>query len=166
MATEHQMTCGDAARLMVRRADGDALDERTSAALEAHLAICASCQAELDSQRNVVAILRSRPVDSLSLQFASQLAQRLDDVSGWFGIADWRAWTFRLSPLAAALALVAFLSSSQTTSTANVDLDKWMRAGASGSAISLIEPDVTTDTLLETMLSGESAPKEEGANVR
>ena len=51
---------------------------------------CASCRAALDTQRAVAAWLRTRPADRLSPQFAARLAARLDDASGWFGIADWR----------------------------------------------------------------------------
>ncbi len=54
-------------------------------------------------------MLRMRPANDVSLRFGAQLSARLDDASGWFGIADWRRWTLRLTPVAAALALATYL---------------------------------------------------------
>jgi hypothetical protein len=160
MGTERtDMGCREAERLIARQAD-EKLDSAAAAILDDHLRRCASCRAALEDQRVVAGLLRSRPVDRLSPAFDARLAARLDDASGWFGLADWRAWTFRLAPLAAVLAVAAFLTSAQTSSApaATVSIEEWTMsaAGSSSTASMLWDSEVTVDTLLESMLSGNA----------
>jgi anti-sigma factor RsiW len=150
------MNCREVATFLARRADADdSLDPASSAEIDRHLATCAACAAELDTQRIVASLLRARPVDRLSPQFAAQLAARLDQATGWLGIADWRAWTLRLAPVAAALALATYLglgASSQSTIT----LDDWTSPTTEVSDASvLLESDISPDSVVETMLTGE-----------
>jgi anti-sigma factor RsiW len=157
---ETPMLCHDVRPFIARRADDpasllDLVDARTIAAVDAHLESCASCREALDTQRNVSAWLRTRPADRLSPHFASQLAARLDEASGWFGIADWRAWTLRLAPVAAALALATYLGLGASTQSP-ATIDEWTLATTDSSAESILwESDMSADSLMETMLTGE-----------
>ena len=149
------MPCTDVAKHIARLADDpDALDAQTRATVEGHLDDCASCRAALDTQRAVSAFLKMRPADSLSPQFASRLAARLDDASGWFGIADWQAWTLRLAPVAAALALATYLGLGATQTPATIE--EWTLEATESSAESLLwDSGISAESVMETMLTGE-----------
>jgi len=157
------LSCTDATRLIARRADGDALDVSAAAMLDEHLATCTSCRDALSAQRAVADLLRARPAERVSPPFRALLAQRLDAEAGWFGIADWRTWTFRLAPAAIALMLVAFLTSAQTAS-APISLEEWAvsNAGSSSQATLLWDESVTSDSVLQEMLAVD-APAAGGA---
>jgi anti-sigma factor RsiW len=154
--------------MLVRTADGESDAVGEQSALHEHLERCASCRAALAEQRAVAAVLRSRPHNEVSPDFAHRLSRRLDDASGWFGIADWRVWTCRLAPVAAGLALVALVTPGQTATEASVTLDEWARATAdSTSAASLLwQRDVTPESLLETIVTGRPPATGNSANVR
>jgi anti-sigma factor RsiW len=100
------LTCDDAAPLIAREAD-HALDERDRLALHAHLSECADCRSEVEAQREVAALLRTRPVLEASPRFAAAVAARLDAEVDWFAMPEWRTWTWRLLPVAASLFVVA-----------------------------------------------------------
>jgi anti-sigma factor RsiW len=151
------MTCHETTGSIARFADADeTLDAATRSAIESHLEACATCRAALETQRTVAAVLRTRPSDFVSPEFTTRLAERLDAVSGWFGIADWRAWTLRLAPLAAVLALALFLGSESSTQ-ATVTLEEWTVGGNdAASSVSLLwRSDVNSEALMETMLTGD-----------
>jgi hypothetical protein len=95
----------------------------------------------------------------VSHRFNTTLAARLDDASGWFGIADWRVWTFRLAPVAGALGLAAFLTAGASAGTSSPTVEEWAfrTPDTSSSASALWQDDVTTDSLLETILGGAGA---------
>jgi hypothetical protein len=151
------LSCSDAAPLIARHADGSALDDIAGAALEKHLGSCAACRALVADQRLAVDVLRSRPVEHVSRAFASRLAGRLDDESGFLGIADWRTWTLRLAPVAAAAVFAAALFSG-AESAAPVNLEEWAVANAdtTSRATLLWNTEITADSVLETMLVGEN----------
>jgi hypothetical protein len=157
MKEPRMLSCSDAAPLIARLADGASLEQESAHALDGHLSACAACRALLDEQRLVLSVLRSRPAENVSPAFASRLAARLDDEIGFFGIADWRAWTFRLAPAAAAAALVAVLLSSQGTA-APISLEEWAvsNADTTSRATLLWDSDTTADAVLETMLMGDT----------
>lgn len=153
------LSCADANRLIVRRADGDALEAPAAAALDAHLAGCAACRDALASQRAVADLLRSRPADRVSPQFHARLSEKLDREAGWFGLADWRAWTFRLAPAAAALALAAFLTA-ERSAAAPLSLEEWAVSNTgSASTVSLLwDSQVSSDVVLQEMLGVDGTP--------
>ncbi len=106
--TDH---CAAFTSLLVRVADGTA-SAQEQARLHAHIATCASCAAALDDQRGVHAWLRSQPVTGASLGFdtrvmASIRAEAEGRARGWLDSLDFRRWTWRLVPVAAALVLAA-----------------------------------------------------------
>jgi hypothetical protein len=153
--------CADRHRLLARRADEagpDAPSAEERAELVAHLAGCLACRSALDEQRLVAAILRSRPALAPSPAFARQLASRLDDASGWLGILDWRVWTFRLAPVAVALALAAFFAGTTAAApdASAATLEAWTRSvGETSSMASAVwQEGTSSDTLVETLLTG------------
>ena len=152
------LSCDEASGAIARRADGAAETAGERARLDAHLLACASCRAALEAQQSVSNLLRSRESETLSPAFASRLAARLDDASGWFGLLDWRVWTFRLAPVAAGLALAAYLTTgSASDSGAAITLNDWAAATTAQSEAALLwQQDVTSDSLLESMLAGGS----------
>jgi hypothetical protein len=156
MSEDDHMLCTDVARYIARLADDpESFDEQTRATVEGHLDDCAPCRAALDTQRTVSAWLRMRPVETLSPQFASRLAARLDDASGWFGIADWQAWTLRLAPVAAALALATYLGLGASTQ-APPTIEEWTLGTTESSTESLLwDSGVSAESVMETMLTGE-----------
>jgi anti-sigma factor RsiW len=162
------MQCHEVASFLARRADdAEALAASVRAEVDQHVAGCAACRAELEAQRAVVVLLRARPADRLSPQFGARLSSRLDDAAGWFGIADWRVWTLRLAPVAAALALATYLGLGVTSQT-SMTLDDWTTPTAETSTESVLwEPDVSADSVVETMLMGElPSTAGESGNVR
>jgi len=164
--------CDDKLRLLVRLADEAAADTLTTgerAGIEAHLAACASCRAALDDQRVVAQILRSRPVLEPSRAFAVRLASRLDEVSGWLGILDWQAWTFRLAPVALALVVAAFFTAtSSTTDGSDATIEAWTRGVAEPASVASVvwQDGTTADVLLETVLTGSAGAERENGIVR
>ena len=163
------MVCDDARALIARRAD-ESSDEGVNAALDAHVASCADCRVILEAQREVVAVLRSRPLAPVSAMFSQRLASRLDEVSGWFGIADWRIWTFRVAPIAAAIALMALLTSgpARTQTSSPITIDEWARSGLDSTSVSsmLWQKEVTPESLLESMVTGRPSASAESSSVR
>ncbi|MET0213086.1 MAG: hypothetical protein ABW292_08790 [Vicinamibacterales bacterium] len=161
------MQCHEVASFLARRADdAEALGASVGAEVDQHVAACAACRAELEAQRAVAVLLRARPADRLSWQFAARLSSRLDDAAGWFGIADWRVWTLRLAPVAAALALATYLGLGGSTQT-SMTLDDWMMPTADAATESVLWEDVSADSVVETMLTGElPSTAGESGNVR
>jgi hypothetical protein len=153
------LSCDEAGRLLAHRADGDRLAQPLEAELDAHLAACASCRDALTAQRVVAASLRARPAERVSPMFARRLGERLDLMDrdeGWLDLADWRAWTVRLAPVAAVLALAAWLTAGQT-GAAPLSLEEWAVSNAESSSVAALlwDSEVTTDTVVEQMLTGE-----------
>lgn len=97
--------------LLMRAAEG-ALPSGDEARLNAHLEGCASCRATLAEQREVRELLRNHPVEGAAWGFETRVmaAIRAEAESGagsWLTNLDFRRWTFRLVPVAAALALAS-----------------------------------------------------------
>lgn len=86
----------------------------------------------------VAAALASMPPSDVPADFVARVNARIDETEGWFGVADFRAWTLRLAPLAAGLGLMAVL---------------WP-AGAAGTT----SPASTTTTTTTTTPSAQFSP--------
>jgi hypothetical protein len=56
------------------------------------------------------------PAPEVRGDFVARVNARIDATAGWFGLADFRTWTLRLAPAAAALALVAVFWSAPASS--------------------------------------------------
>jgi hypothetical protein len=112
-----------------------------------------------DEQDLVARCLRSMPPPDVRGDFVGRVNARIDATAGWFGLADFRAWTLRLVPAAAALALVGVLwpapnarpdssPSNESAASAAVVAQSFSPASSSD-----WQRDVTGDALLEAALA-------------
>ena len=119
-----------------------------------------------DEQDVVAAILRSTPPPDVRSGFVARVNARidLDARAGWLGLADFRLWTLRLAPAAAALVLVAAL----WRAPAEAPVPSVTHAAvpsAATAAVSTFSPassidwqkDVSGDALLEAALTPRGA---------
>ncbi len=103
--------CDDLLPLLLKAADDAALGPADRQRLDAHLAGCAACAEALADQRAMRAALgalREAPVTSVGHLVMAQLRQTqatTPEAPTWFDALDWKRWTWRLVPVAAALAL-------------------------------------------------------------
>ncbi len=113
-----------------------------------------------DDQIQVAALLASTPPPEVSADFVSRVNARIDETAGWFGLADFRVWTLRLAPAAAALALFAILwPGSAARSVAPAPDAATATAGSNAPATSFSpatagdwQRDVSADALLDAAL--------------
>lgn len=105
MTTE---TCREFESLLARAAD-DALDAGDRTALDAHLRACAACRAALADQRAVREALAARPPLRAQPDFAARVTAAIEADRSWLDRLDFRVWTWRLVPVAAALSLVTWM---------------------------------------------------------
>lgn len=104
-----------------------------------------------EDQEAVAAILASRAQPDVPADFVARVNARIDATAGWFGLADFRLWTLRLAPLAAALGLFAVLwPAAATTSTATVPAAT--AVNFSPASATDWQQDVSGDALLEAAL--------------
>jgi hypothetical protein len=99
-------------------------------------------------QELVSEALGSMPPPGVSADFLSRVNARIDaaqGADGWFGLADYRAWTLRLVPAAAVLALVAIFWPATNTTAVTA-------ASFSPSSAGDWQRDVTGNALLEAAL--------------
>jgi len=157
------LTCADAEPLIARLVDGHEAD----AALASHLERCEACRAALADQGEVRARLRGRPPVRVSATFASRLAERIEQhrAQGWLGLANWRAWTVGLAPLAGALVLMAYLGSGSqaaeptatpaSTPASSIAVDGWPSSSTPRTPASmLMQSGSSGEVLLEAVLTG------------
>ena len=115
-----------------------------------------------DEQDVVAAILRSTPPPDVRDGFLARVNARIDaggERAGWLGLADFRLWTLRLAPAAAALLLVAALWSVPSQAAPTIP------AAAAAEPIGSFSPasstdwqkDVSGDALLEAALAPAGA---------
>ena len=157
------MTCPDADALIGRFADDPAaLAPAERQQLELHLASCLSCRLALDDQRHVARVLHARPPVEVPPAFAARLAARLDaEPQGLLALANWRVWTVTLTPLAAALVLVAWLGGDTAQRDASVASDSfrtWTETTVSDDQSAVFLQPTNGDVLLEAVLTGAAAP--------
>jgi anti-sigma factor RsiW len=170
------MTCTDAQPLIARYADDEqALAANARAELEAHFASCAACRTALEEQRDVAGLLRGRLETTPQPGFVARVSARIDGREpgsqgagepGWLGIANWRAWTVGLAPIAAALFVAAYIDIRSTTSNGTVpaaaaSFEEWTTA----SAPAALQSSATGDALIEAVLIG-AVPSSGDAHVR
>ena len=155
------LSCDNAEPLLVRGLDGTGLDAATDAELARHLEGCASCRDALDGQRALASALARRP-DAAPRGLAERIAARLDAESDWVALANWRAWTLRLMPVAAGLLLAAALSIESPAPDDTIDLYEVAETWAIGTDVEVLpttalfwQADVSDDSLLEVMLTAQ-----------
>lgn len=140
--------------LILRSVDGR-LAPDARAALDAHVAACAACRAALADQQAVASLLGELPIDAGPRQFAARVRARVVPRGALVDLVNWRAWTWRLVPVAALLGLLAWLPSSGGSARFDTALDSWA-AGAGQSPASLVISDQTdADELLLVAVEGQ-----------
>ena len=161
------MNCPAAEPLIARYADDpSALGSAERHDLERHIDVCDACRVVLRDQRHVARALCARAPMAVSPGFAARLAARLDaEPTGWLGIANWRAWTVTLTPVALALVVVAWLGGSASTqppapSTSAGQAETFDTLTTSSTAAepaAVFLQSSTGDVLLEAVLTGAPA---------
>ena len=114
--------CAAVEPLLARAAEGT-LSPAEQARVDAHLQSCASCRAALADQRAMRELLQSHPVEGARLGFDTRVmaairAEAEGRSGSWLDNLDFRRWTWRLVPVAMALALASIVVSRTDTTTA------------------------------------------------
>ncbi len=159
------MTCDDVERAVIARA-ARRLDPAGAERLEAHLDACAACREAAGGQDEVAGVLSARPDAPPPLGFATRVMARLDGPATWLDVINWRRWTVRLAPVAAALLVVAAVGLRPAAAVEPIEFSDlvtdWVAVdeAASSPALSLLwQEEVSDDTLLEAVLtSGPDGP--------
>ena len=153
------MRCDDVERAVIARAAGR-LDPAGVERLEAHVDRCPACREAAAAQRDVAAVLSARPDGAPPLAFATRVMAHLDGPPAWLDVIDWRRWTVRLAPVAAALLVVAVVGLGPVEAVEPIEFSDlvtdWVGVddAAGPPAFSLLwQEEVTEDTLLEAVLT-------------
>ncbi len=111
----------------------------------------------MENEQDLVAgILKAMPPPDVRGDFVARVSARIDESSGWFGVADFRLWTLRLAPAVAALALVAVFWDAPATTTTTTDATT-VSATFSPASSTDWQKDVSGDDLLEAALTPAGA---------
>src|SRR5436190_16238043 len=107
-----------------------------------------------EDQALVAAALASMPPPDVPADFLARVNARIDETSGLLGIADFRAWTLRLAPLAAGLALITALwpETAATTTVPETSTTVQASSFSPNSATDWLQ-DVSADALLAAALT-------------
>ena len=153
------MRCDDVERAVIARAAGR-LNPAGVGRLEAHLDGCPACREAVAGQEEVAAVLSARPVAEPPFGFATRVMAHLDGPPTWLDVINWRRWTVRLAPVAAALLVVAGVGLGPTEAVEPIEFSDlvtdWVGAAeaAESPALSLLwQEEVSDDTLLEAVLT-------------
>lgn len=154
-----QPSCEPLIPLILRSADGARLSDSEQAELDAHVTACSECRAALRDQTAVRHLLREVELTPAPRDFASRVRERAAPGTNLIDLFNWRAWTLRLAPLAALLALIAWYptgAASPTTSDTNqtlpAALDEWAGGQAQVAGGLLISASSDRDALLAAAL--------------
>jgi anti-sigma factor RsiW len=150
--TQH---CDDLIPALVRAADG-ALSAHEQAALTAHLATCAACAEALADQqamRQALVTLAEAPQSTyVGTRVMAQLRAQ-QPAATWLDSLDWQRWTWRLVPVAAALAIVVGSVAQTTATDAVVAVDATTGLPASSA---LVTGEVGGTDLLSLLLNASA----------
>lgn len=107
-----------------------------------------------DDQSLVAAVLASRRETSVPDDFGARVNARIDETSGWLGIADFRAWTLGLVPAAAAVALVAIFwpGAATTSSQPTTPVTQGIREDFSPASVADWQQEISADALLDAAM--------------
>ena len=151
------MRCDDVERAVMDREAGR-LDPAGAQRLEAHLDTCPACREAAAGQDGVAAVLSARPDAGPPLGFATRVMAHLDSPPTWLDVINWRRWTVRLAPVAAALLVVAAVGLGPAEAVEPIEFSDlvtdWVEADGTPPEYSLLwRDDVADDTLLEAVLT-------------
>ncbi len=149
------MTCEQFESLLARAADGT-LDAERRKQLDHHLATCTGCRDRLETQTETRAALSERSAAPVPLGFAMRVMASLEPKpatgwADWMDALNWRAWTFRLAPVAGALLVAAALGlgrSDRIEPAGAVDFSELVTAWVASDTDAASEATLDTVTLL------------------
>jgi hypothetical protein len=110
----------------------------------------------------VAAALSSAPPPEVSPSFLARVNARIDErrtITGWLALADFRAWTLRLVPVAGAMAVLAVLwpgtvGDSSVATTSSSTSSSAAPQTFTPSSVNDWQQDVTGNALIEAALTG------------
>lgn len=156
------MQCHEIESLLLKRLEGRLAGDE-AARLERHLDECAACRETLDAQRAVAELLAARPPADVPLGFTTRVMAGLEVEPGWLELMNWRVWTFRLAPVAAALVVVAALGFGPTEAAEPIEFSELVTEWVADEETGTVPPfsvlwqdEVTDETLLEAVLTVSS----------
>ena len=153
--------CPEFVPLLARAADAD-LDPATMARVDSHVASCDACRSALDAQRAIHRLLGDADAWQASAAFESRVAAALASRVPWTEQWDWRRWTWRLVPVAAALVIAAIVGVVQSdrsatttaTSTLPVSAALWTGEVSDTSVLALMLQARPSDPLNQYLNGG------------
>ena len=155
------MNCEEAHAAILRGVESGSTESGSSEVSD-HLSSCADCRAAMEDHRRVMSVLTTRPDAPVPLGFATRVVATLGSDQGWLDALNWRLWTYRLAPVAAALLLVSVLTLAPATSRTPMEfaqlVDEWA-ADDNADAVPMFsvfwQQDMSEDELLETVLTAD-----------
>ncbi len=153
------ITCEDARRLMLRD-DGALSPDGTPTELLLHVRACDRCREELEEQLTVRGLLADLDGEPVPPGFAARVCARVETDASPVESVNWKAWTLRLTPVAAGLLLAGALMAlhaSRTAVSLDVVLDRWTIGDTSSSTATLLLNGAPADRLLQELLVGSSS---------
>jgi len=143
--------------LLARAAEGS-LPPAEQVRLDAHLENCASCRGAFADQRAMRELLQSHPVEGARLGFDTRVmaairAEAEARSGSWLGNLDFRRWTLRLVPVAAALALASFIIAAPASSVVS---QPDTTSGLTGEETTVVTSNSTDDLPVSSALWSES----------
>lgn len=153
--TQH---CDDLIPALVRAADGSLgeLSAQEQAALRAHLATCVACAESLADQQAMRQSLVTLSEVPQSTYVGTRVMAELRaarPAATWLDSLDWQRWTWRLVPVAAALAIVVGSVAQTTATEAAVAIDAATGLPASSA---LVTGEVGGTDLLSLLLNSSA----------
>jgi anti-sigma factor RsiW len=153
--TQH---CDDMIPALVRAGDGSwgELSAQEQAALTAHLATCAACAESLADQqamRQALVTLADTPQSTYVGTRVMAELRAARPAATWLDSLDWQRWTWRLVPVAAALAIVVGSVAQTTATEAVVAVDATTGLPASST---LVTGEVGGTDLLSLLLNASA----------
>lgn len=140
---------------IVRAADGS-LEPAAQARLDAHLASCATCREELDTQLIARRALVARPIRPVR-DLSATVRATLESERPWIERLNWRRLSLRVAPVAAALTLVALLlirTADVSTGTASTAATAATPGASQGHSVASVlwSGEVSDEQLLDLFL--------------
>ena len=119
------------------------------AELGRHLQACAACRGALEAQRHIRAMLAARPAVTASPEFRVRVREAVERERAWPAGIDFRRWTWRLVPIAAAAVLATWFGIAGVSNGAARDADTF---GQLPVAAALYTEEVSESSMLSLML--------------
>ena len=149
------MTMSHGFEHQIAQAADDSLAPELRRDLDAHLAGCDACRGLFDAQRDARALLMARPIVPVR-DLSAAIRRTLEAERPWIDRLNinWRMWSLRVAPVAAALVVVAVLAVRTAESGASAtDTAVVTSSDASASVASALwTGDISEDTLLTLFL--------------